>query len=64
MTKRYLDHILEDTIGQQLFLEQEVSRLQCPNCDRYTLIPKTKHELSCSKCGHEFIIVDKSVRFK
>lgn len=63
MTKRYLDAISQE-LAPGLFVEHEVSRLQCPNCDRYSLLPKTKHELECNNCAHEFILVDKSLRYK
>lgn len=64
MTKRYLDQIIEES-SPGLFVELEVSRIQCPNCDRYALMPKTEHELDCANCGHEFILVDKTtVKFK
>ena len=46
-------------------MEIKKSEILCPNCMVDNLIQENKENLSCTECGHEFILIDhNTVRFK
>lgn len=42
----------------------ETSNILCPNCQIEHLTPTDQFELSCECCGHEFTLIDNTVKFK